>query len=639
MNANTILKRMALCMPFLIMSCNDTSELMNEENATNVFFTVDKFESTSATRTTVDPTNNYAIIWASGDAIGIFPREGYQEPFVIPADQVGKASASFDGGYWALKEGLTYNAYYPFDKANFESAEMKTQIPVTYLGQEQDGTTCGIGAYDYTYSDWTEATSGSVNFKFHHIGAFAIFTLEYPATATYTKLTLSANTAVIPTTGTYDLTAEKVNFVADNDGLTSSISLTLKNCSGTAGETGTFYMMLPPMDLSGNKLALTLTSSAGTTCTYSLEPFTVVKGKKYELTGEPVESKVEGTIDGWIEETIPNNQIWYTSTDGNVVEPKNTDDFGVTILTNTYENGKGIITFNGDVTKIAASSFQQCYTLTNITIPNSVTSFGSLAFSECALKSIAIPNKVTTIGSNVFTACSALTDITISKGVTKIEDGAFSSCKSLASIIVDEENPIYDSRENCNAIIETASNTLISGCKNTTIPSSVTTIYSQAFAGCSSLTSITIPINVINLGTNLFQGCTSLSNIIVEEGNPVYDSRENCNAIIETASNTLISGCKNTIIPSSVTGLGDASFYGQNITSIIIPNSVTDIGTFAFGYCRSLTKVDIKATNPPTLGNVAFLYCSDNLEIYVPKESLDIYKSATGWKDLNLLTE
>ena len=308
MKTMNIIKGMALCVPFLFASCSNNEELVSEGNETKVLFTVDEFESATITRTTVDPNNNYAITWASGDAIGIFPREGYQEPFVIPADQVGKSTASFDGGYWALKEGLTYNAYYPFDKANFESAEMKTQIHVTYLGQEQDGTACGIGAYDYTYSDWMTATGGSVKFKFHHIGAFVIFHLEYPATTTYTKLTLSADADVIPTSGTYDLTANEVNFVADSDALSNSISLTLKNCSSTAGETGTFYMMLPPMDLSGSDLTVTLTSSAGTTCSYSIEPFTIVKAKKYELTGEPIESKVEGTIDGWVENdasTIP----------------------------------------------------------------------------------------------------------------------------------------------------------------------------------------------------------------------------------------------------------------------------------------------------------------------------------------------
>lgn len=301
MKTMNIIRGMALCVPFLLASCTNNEELVSVGDEKQVLFTVDEFKSATTTRTTVDPTKDYAITWASGDAIGIFPREGYQEPFVIPADQVGQATASFDGGYWALKEGLFYNAYYPFDKANFESADMKTQIPVTYLGQEQDGTTCGIGAYDYTYSDWMVAPeSGSVNFKFHHIGAFVIFTLQYPVTGTYTELTLSADANVIPTTGTYDLTANKydttkesddrtadeVNFVADEDALTNSITLTLKNCKGTARETGTFYMMLPPMDLSGIKLTVSLKCST-TDNTYSgpivSKPQSFAKSMMYQL--------------------------------------------------------------------------------------------------------------------------------------------------------------------------------------------------------------------------------------------------------------------------------------------------------------------------------------------------------------------
>ena len=301
MKTMNIIRGMALCVPFLLASCTNNEELVSVGDEKQVLFTVDEFKSATTTRTTVDPTKDYAITWASGDAIGIFPREGYQEPFVIPADQVGQATASFDGGYWALKEGLFYNAYYPIDKANFESADMKTQIPVTYLGQEQDGTTCGIGAYDYTYSDWMVAPeSGSVNFKFHHIGAFVIFTLQYPVTGTYTELTLSADENVIPTTGTYDLTANKydttkesddrtadeVNFVADEDALTNSITLRLKNCEGTAGETGTFYMMLPPMDLSGRELTVSLKCST-TNKTYFgpivSKPQSFAKSMMYQL--------------------------------------------------------------------------------------------------------------------------------------------------------------------------------------------------------------------------------------------------------------------------------------------------------------------------------------------------------------------
>ena len=242
-----------------------------------------------------------------GDVIGIFSLEGYQEPFEIPVNQVGKKSASFDGGYWDVKDGLQYNAYYPFDKRNFDSAEMKTRIPVTYIGQKQNGNSCDIGAFDYTYSDWNTATNGSISFNFHHIGAIGVFSLKYPATTTYTKMTLSVDEALIPLNGCYDLTANDVSMVPDENSLFTSIDLELANCSGVAGETGVFYMMLPPMDLSSAEVTLSLTSAAGTTCTYSIEKaMNVKKGKLYRRTGIPTESKIEGTVDGWIEEeSIP----------------------------------------------------------------------------------------------------------------------------------------------------------------------------------------------------------------------------------------------------------------------------------------------------------------------------------------------
>ena len=130
-----------------------------------------------------------------------------------------------------------------------------------------------------------------------------------------------------------------------------------------------------------------------------------------------------------------------------------------------------------------------------------------------------------------------------------------------SSIIVAEGNPVYDSRNNCNAIIETATNKLVYGCKNTVIPSSVTSIGSSAFSGCSGLTSISIPSSVTSIGSGAFYGCSGLTTITVDADNPVYDSRNNCNAIIQTTTNRLISGCKNTVIPSSVTSIGNYAFW------------------------------------------------------------------------------
>lgn len=173
------------------------------------------------------------------------------------------------------------------------------------------------------------------------------------------------------------------------------------------------------------------------------------------------------------------------------------------------------------MTKIGKGAFCGCRKLTSINIPESVTEIGGWAFEQCeALTSVTIPNSVTEIGAEAFSGCEALTSINIPESVTWIGEDAFIGCGELTSIIVAEENKVYDSRNNCNAIIETKTNRLIQGCANTVIPDSVTWIGDWAFSGCTALTSITIPNSVTWIGNWVFSGCENLTEIILYQTDP-----------------------------------------------------------------------------------------------------------------------
>ena len=365
----------------------------------------------------------------------------------------------------------------------------------------------------------------------------------------------------------------------------------------------------------------------------------------------------------------------------NVTIPNSVTSIGV----QAFYHCSGLTSVNipGSVTSIGDYAFRYCSSLSSVTFNDGLQTIGKRAFEDSKLISVSIPNSVTLIdeyafafnrttltevtignstttgnivvGHGAFTSCQKLASLTLGNSVTAIEDNAFSysaiesltipksvtslngipfvGCDSLKTIKVASGNTVYDSRNNCNAIIQKSNNTLIQGCRNTvipgtvktigmgaffnirsltsiTIPSSVTTIEEYAFYACHGLSSIVIPKTVTSIGNQAFSYTSFMQSMVVENGNPKYDSRGNCNAIIETATNTLLNGCYFTVIPATVTAIAPAAMANCAIRSMIIPNSVVTIGDEAFAYCWYLQDLTI-GNSVTSIGAQAFFDCLD----------------------------
>ena len=379
------------------------------------------------------------------------------------------------------------------------------------------------------------------------------------------------------------------------------------------------------------------------------------------------------------------NYSGFTRPSGTLTIPSSVTHYGntytVTSIGNyAFYNCTGLTSVNipNSVTQIGDHSFRSCMGLTSLTIPNSVTSIGNDAFYSCmGLTSLTIPNSVTSIGNRAFSGCG-LTSLTIPNSVISIGNRAFITCKSLTSIVVASDNIYYDSRDSCNAIIETSTNTLIAGCRTTVIPNSVTSIAAYVFSNLDNMLSVTIPNSVTSIGEYAFFWCSSLTSVTIPdsvtsigsqafyrvrhieyhgsatgspwgansmngytEGDFVYSdsTRTNLIAYISTDSNVVIPNSVTSIssyafcdcsfltsvtIPNSVTSIGDSAFYNcSSLTSIIIPDSVSSIGNHAFCNCRGLTWVTI-SNSVTSIGEYTFRDCRGLTSVTIPNSVTSI---------------
>lgn len=254
------------------------------------------------------------------------------------------------------------------------------------------------------------------------------------------------------------------------------------------------------------------------------------------------------------------------------------------------------ITIPNSITSIGRYTFRYCSSLTGIVIPESISKILTSAFDHCsALTSVSIPESVELIADLAFSSCTGLKSITIPKNVTIIGRDPFGGCSNLTSISVDSENTVYDSRNNCNAIIKSSTNELIQGCKNTIIPEDIKSIYQYAFYGCSCLTSITIPSSVTNIGNSAFSNCKGLTCVT---------------------------------IPNSVTNIGEYAFSGcLDLISVAISENVKSIKPYTFYACKKLKNINIPDC-VASIGEYAFYGCIGLTSITIPKSVTSIGKSA-----------
>ena len=585
----------------LLASCQTQEKDFVDEKVTapEIVATV---ETDSATRTLidVDQLGEGTIYWTPFDEINIFygtlnthytsQNTANATTAVFRTTDVIGSTESASTNIWGL---------YPYDaNATSTGSAISTTLPATQYGVPD------------TFDDdlyITLAHSTSTALKFYNVCGGIKFSLSR---GDITSITFKGNNNE-PIAGDISLTFEnglpKATVV---NGLTE-ITLTPKT-GNTFAQNTNYYIVAIPGTLTGG-FTMTFTTSGGALGTFNYTTGTVTI--KRSIFSKKAEIDTYATFT----EVQPNNVIYYTSSDGNKIDPYASDVFGANIISNEYVNGKGVITFDGDVRRIGKNAFYQCENLTTLSIPKSVTSIGDWAFGYCSsISSVVIPEGVRSIGGRAFLGCTSLASIFIPSSVTSIGVFVFNQCSKLASITVSSSNTYYDSRDNCNAIIRTSDNKLVRGCNNTIVPNSIISIEAYAFSDCFELASVTIPSTVTSIGYDAFYHCSSIRSISIPEGITCIESE----TFVGCTSLRTIS------LPRSITSIKDYAFLRcSSLESIIIPESVTNIGQSAFSGCSLLASINLPE-NLKTIWDCTFLSCSSLTTIDLPSNLSVIRPSA-----------
>ena len=590
----------------LVASCSVQEEDFKTPQQEDVIYYA-SFEQPAEEGTRVYANEDLLLRWTADDRVSIFGKITYNQQYKF-LGETGDNSGGFgkvDGAEYVTGNPISHTvSVYPYQASTkiTEDEVLSVTLPAE---QHYAENSFGLGA-----STMVSVSSDNV-LQYKSVGGFIRISL-YGEGVTVSSITLKGNNGEkLAGKATVTMPLDGTPAVALAEDAVDQISLVCDTpvaLGATAEESKDFWLVVPPVTFSKG-FTITVSGKGGVFEKSTEKVVTIERNKLSKMS--PIE----------VELSQPKNVIYYTSTDGNVVTPRNDNNqFGANILSNEYVDGLGVITFDGDVTSIGDYAFLSRSSLTSITIPDSVTSIGSQAFQYCtSLTSIMLPDGVTSIGNQAFWYCTSLTSITLPDSVTSIGIIPFRECVSLMSF-----NGKYSSPDGLFLIDSGTIIAVALGAINgeVTIPNGVTSIGNCAFWECTSLISITIPGSVTSIGEWAFFQC-GLTSITIPDSV----------TSIKVSAFQKCTGLTSITIPDSVTSIGNGVFWEcTSLTSVTIPSSVTSLDVFAFWGCTGLTSITVKPETPPT-GGYNMFFETNNAPIYVPAESVEAYKSAQYWSD------
>lgn len=612
----------------------------------DVFYASLESYSTPDTRVYVDVNTvsdgKFLTFWDAEDKISIFNGNTLNKQYEFMGE-TGDNSGYFKKISEGTGTGSSANyvcAVYPYQESTLldDSSVLTLTLPEEQTYRE---ASFGPGA-----NTMVSTTNGENNLlRFLNVGGYLVFKFyggskENPVSVSSIQLEgrngelLSGEATITPVIGE-DPAITMTQNAGTSITITSSKAVKLEK---NANKATLFWMVVPPTEFTQG-FKVTVTDKDGKIFIKETDqPLTIERNRVSTMAA--VEVKPADPLD-------PNKVIYYTTSDKSTITPAEGADFGANIVSNEYIDLKGVMIFDGDVTKIGDNAFNNCAKLTGMTIPAQVTIIGDYAFAGCTSlgatntstpaspatmapakapargdeTSLVIPYGVTSIGAYAFKDCESLTSIIIPDSVTSIGDGAFEGCTNLTDINIPDtvEDLGQDVFKGCTSIT------------SVTIPYGVTSIDDYAFAGCSNLTEVIIPETVNCIGKYAFYECLELSSITIPDGVKRIEkfTFAACHSLtsiiipdgvwyIGDAAFTCCSTLANVSLPDSVEEIENSAFSDcQSLTTFSIPPLVTRISDYIFDQCTHLSNIDI-CEGVESIGWGAFRGCSELTRISIP---------------------